>query len=96
MPTEYDPYMTLPLSEFEALSNRVREAERLVDWWQDASNRETQARRRAEDALAVEHQSQRLLLEFLDIDWLPGEPFIGLISDEIQQLRAELSAYTRP
>jgi hypothetical protein len=91
-----DPYMTLPLSEFEGLHARVREAESVAAWWQDSSVRENEARRRAESTLEIEHQAQRLLLEYLDIDWPPGEPFIGIVSDEIQSLRAELSAYTRP
>ena len=85
-----DPYMTLPLSEYEGLHARVREAESVAQWWQDSSARENEARRRAENSLEIEHQAQRLLLEYLDIDWTPGEPFVALLSDEIQSLRAEL------
>jgi hypothetical protein len=39
-------------------------------------------------ALAVEHETQRLMLERLGITWTPGEPFYSLVEYEIVQLRS--------
>lgn len=41
----------------------------------------------ANDALAVEHEIQRQMLERLGIEWTPGEPFVALVEDEIRRLR---------
>lgn len=42
------------------------------------------------DALAIEHEIQRLMLERLGIEWTPGEPFYSLVEAEIERLRAAL------
>jgi len=42
-------------------------------------------------ALNIEHETQRQMLERLDIEWTPGEPFYALVEDEIVRQRAALN-----
>lgn len=42
------------------------------------------------DAMAVEHEIQKQVLERLKLDWPPGEPFYAVVEDEIQRLRTIL------
>lgn len=44
------------------------------------------------DALAVEHEIQRQMLERLGIEWTPGEPFYALVEGEIERLESEVVA----
>jgi hypothetical protein len=38
----------------------------------------------------VEFETQRQMLERLGIEWVPGEPFVAVVEDEINRLRIEL------
>jgi len=42
------------------------------------------------DAMAVEHEIQKQVLERLKLDWPPGEPFYAVVEAEIARLRTIL------
>jgi hypothetical protein len=48
---------------------------------------------RLQAALDIEHESRRVLLERLGIEWTPGEPFVALVEAEIVRLREAVLAY---
>jgi chromosome segregation ATPase len=59
----------------------------------DATLAEVGRLRRLRDALNVEHEIQRVMLERLGIEWTPGEPFYSLIEAEIERYAAAADHY---